>query len=134
MNESTCAGILVIDDDDDIRNTIIQSFGDEGYRVFGARHGKEALEKLRNGAPLPCVILLDIMMPIMDGRAFRAEQLLDPRLCEIPIVVVTANANLHEMENELKTSGALRKPVSLKQLFKVAELHCGKPEVERSAC
>lgn len=127
MSEITCSGILVVDDDDDIRDTIIQCFGDEGYEAAGARHGQEALDKLRSGASLPCMILLDIMMPVMDGRAFRAEQLRDPRLCDIPIVVVTANANLGEVEAELKTAGALRKPVSLKQLFKVAEAHCGKP-------
>jgi CheY-like chemotaxis protein len=118
----------VVDDDDDTRDVIIEMFGDDGYRVSGARDGKEALEKLRDGTPFPCVILLDIMMPVMDGRVFRAEQLLDPRLCEIPVVVITANANLDEMEHELKTSGALRKPVSMQQLFKVAERYCGKPE------
>jgi CheY-like chemotaxis protein len=127
MSEKISAGILVVDDDDDIRDTIVQCFTDEGYQASGARHGKEALEQLRDGAALPCVILLDIMMPVMDGRAFRAEQLLDPQLCGIPIVVVTANANLGEMEAELKTSGALRKPVSLKQLFQLAEQYCGAP-------
>ena len=127
MSEKTSEGILVVDDDDDVRDTIVQCFTDEGYQVSGARHGQEALEKLRDGSTLPCVILLDIMMPVMDGRAFRAAQLLDPRLCDIPIVVVTANANLGEMEAELKTSGALRKPVSLKQLFKIAEQYCGAP-------
>lgn len=124
---SACSGVLVVDDDDDVRETIIQCFVDEGYRVLGARHGGEALDKLRDGTSLPCVILLDIMMPVMDGRAFRAEQLRDPRLCDIPIVVITANANLSEMESELKTTGALRKPVSLKVLFGVAERHCGAP-------
>jgi CheY-like chemotaxis protein len=130
MNESTCAGILVVDD---VRETIRESFSDQGYLASGARHGRDALDQLRDATRLPCVILLDIMMPVMDGRAFRAEQLLDPRLRGIPIVVVTANANLRQMEIELETSGAMRKPVSLKQLFKVAELHCGKPESKRSA-
>ena len=125
MNDPPRAGILVVDDDDDVRDTIVQCFGAEGYHAFGARNGQDALDQLRTRSPLPCVILLDIMMPVMDGRAFRAAQLLDPRLCDIPIVIVTANANLGEMETELETSGALRKPVSLKQLLRVAKLHCG---------
>lgn len=127
MNDDNCAGILVIDDDDDLRDTIIASLQIGGYQVAGARHGKEALAHLRNEAPLPCVILLDIMMPVMDGHAFRVEQLLDPRLCGIPIVVVTANADLSATDERLKTVGALRKPVTLKQLFAVAKHHCGEP-------
>jgi CheY-like chemotaxis protein len=125
MTDQTRSGILIVEDDDDTRSTMVQLFGDRGYTASGARHGKEALEQLRSGAALPAVIFLDIMMPVMDGRAFRAEQLLDPKLRDIPVVVVTANANLAEMERELQTSHTLRKPVTVKQLVKVAEQYCG---------
>lgn len=130
MTTLACTGIFVVDDDDDVRDTFIQTLTDEGYPAFGAANGKEALGKLRDGAPLPCVILLDMMMPVMDGRAFRAEQLQDGLLSNIPVVVLTAHADIRGVERDLRT-GVLRKPISLAQLFEIAATHCGKPTSPR---
>lgn len=127
MSTIPCSGILVVEDDDDIRDAIVDILVDEGYPACGAVHGEAALAWLRGPSPRPCLILLDIMMPVMDGRAFRVLQLLDPVLRSIPIVVLTAHANICEIEKELEASGAFRKPLTLEELFAVAERHCGKP-------
>ncbi len=120
------AGVLVVVVVVDLRETIVHSLADEGYRSQGAANGKEALDRLRDGGPLPCLVLLDMMMPVMDGRAFRAEQLRDSRLSGIPVIVITAHADIHAVERDLETTGALRKPLSLEELFKAVELRCGK--------
>jgi CheY-like chemotaxis protein len=79
--------ILVVDDDASIREALAESLGDEGYRVVTATNGVEALTLLRPPGELrPCVILLDLMMPVMSGQEFYAEQQRDPALARIPIV------------------------------------------------
>jgi CheY-like chemotaxis protein len=84
----TRATILVDDDDDDIRE-VLAVLDEAGFRVMTAAHGREALEHLRED-PQPDVILLDLMMPEMDGYQFRAEQQRDPALRAIPTLIVTA--------------------------------------------
>src|SRR5579862_4602951 len=69
----TCSGILIVDDDPDIRDSLKEVLEDEGYEVNGVANGREALDYLRK-SPRPCVILLDLMMPVMDGWQFRREQ------------------------------------------------------------
>jgi CheY-like chemotaxis protein len=81
--------VLVVDDDEDIREALQTLLEDEGYRVLLARNGLDALTCLRGGER-PCVILLDLMMPVMTGWAFRDEQLQDPLLAPIPVIVITA--------------------------------------------
>jgi len=82
--------ILVVDDDPDIRTALSELLESEGYEVMGAANGAAALAQLRAGAR-PCAILLDLMMPFMNGWEFRAEQLRDPALREIPVVLLTAS-------------------------------------------
>ena len=82
--------ILLVDDDGDVRETIREALEEEGHRVTSAANGQEALSLLRDGKVRPDLILLDIMMPEMDGWAFRAEQRKHPELASIPVVVFTA--------------------------------------------
>jgi len=111
-------GILVVEDDADILRAIIQVLGDEGYAVRGAGNGRIALDMLRQPhARPPRLILLDLMMPLMDGWAFRAEQLRDPALAEIPVIVLTADGNALEKSQLMRCAGGLRKPVELEQLL-----------------
>lgn len=117
------AEIFVIDDDEDIRQTVIEVLEDEGHRASGAMNGRDALEKLRAQPVLPDVILLDIMMPEMDGRTFRKEQVADQRLREIPVVVMSADAQVEETASKMRADGYLKKPVHLQDLFKVAETY-----------
>lgn len=121
------ASVLVVEDDRDIREIVMETLADEGYATIGVTNGQEALDHLRSGAPLPGVILLDIMMPVMDGRSFRAEQLRDPALAAIPVVVMTADADVTAIANELRAAFHLKKPVSLEQLFAVAAQFCRQP-------
>jgi len=82
--------ILVVDDDPDIRTALSELLESEGYQVQAAPNGAVALAQLRAGAR-PCAIVLDLMMPHMNGWEFRAAQLGDPELREIPIVLLTAS-------------------------------------------
>jgi CheY-like chemotaxis protein len=118
QDRRTCSGILLVDDDADIVKVVVQVLMDEGYTVSAARNGQEALDTLRaTWDRPPCVILLDLMMPVMDGRAFRAEQLRDPVLAGIPVVVLTADGDALLKAEKLGVAGALTKPVDLEQLL-----------------
>ena len=116
--------VLVVDDDASIRESLADLLGDEGYRVQTATNGAEALSLLRSSSQLrPCVILLDLMMPIMNGQEFYAEQQRDPTLASIPTVVISADKNV-----ALKAIGFqgefLSKPVRLDTVLGVLGRHC----------
>ena len=81
--------VLIVDDDAGIRTALRDLLETEGYLVSEAANGLAALGRLRSGLR-PGVILLDLMMPVMDGWDLRTEQLRDPELSQIPIVVITA--------------------------------------------
>src|SRR5205823_13422880 len=90
MNETDCPrGVLIVDDDPALRESLSEVLEDAEYSPLVAANGQEALAFLRQGYK-PCVILLDLMMPIMDGWQFRAAQLADPDLGPIPVVVLSA--------------------------------------------
>lgn len=81
--------ILLVEDDEIVRRAIQMVLEWEGYEVNCAGNGQEALDILRSGSR-PCLILLDIMMPVLDGEQFRLEQLRDSRFSSIPVIVVSA--------------------------------------------
>ena len=83
------AGILLIDDDPDTREQLAEILREAGYLVATARNGLEGLEKLKTDYA-PCVILLDLMMPVMNGWQFRAKQLSEPELAQLPVIVLSA--------------------------------------------
>src|ERR1700733_13792148 len=89
MPRTSAPIVLVVDDDHDIRGTLSQVLEDEGYSTAAASDGREALRLLRAGLR-PCIIFLDLSMPGMDGWDFRADQMADPDLRTIPVVVITA--------------------------------------------
>jgi CheY-like chemotaxis protein len=115
--------VLVVEDDPDIRATICEALEDHGYATAGASNGVEALEYLRSGAEKPCLILLDLMMPVMDGQTFRAEQRADPALADIPVVVISAYRDVDKHAADLATE-YLAKPVRLDTLLETARKHC----------
>lgn len=84
--------ILLVEDDEIVRRAIQMVLEWEGYRVQCAGNGQEALDVLRAGKTLPSLILLDVMMPVLDGEQFRREQLGDSRLASIPVIVVSASS------------------------------------------
>jgi excisionase family DNA binding protein len=104
--------ILVVDDDELVRDSLRDFLTDLGYSVLLAADGREALDLLAAaGTPLPAVIVLDLMMPRLDGREFRAAQARDPRLAGIPVLFVTADRRA-----ALDGSIVLRKPLDLSAL------------------
>ena len=109
--------ILIVDDDADVRESIEEALEDEGYYVAAAANGREALELLRDHKLRPELILLDIMMPEMDGWAFRAEQRKDPDIATIPVIVFTAHGSPEEVAERMQAVGFLRKPLRLEDLL-----------------
>ena len=119
----SCHSILVIDDDPDMREILTEILAEEGYRVTGARNGREALEYLRNETR-PSLILLDIMMPEMDGWRFRREQQKQPELASIPVVLLSAHGSVRDAALALGAADYLRKPLRVETLLEVAERYC----------
>lgn len=117
---SSCHSILVVEDDADTRGALMDAIEDQGYRVLGAAHGREALAILSQVAA-PCLILVDLMMPVMNGweliDVLRQEQ----SLAQIPVVVVSA----YEGQAVTATvAGFIKKPVTLSDLSKVIARFC----------
>ncbi len=116
-----CGGILVVDDDPDIRDSLREVLEDEGYEVDCVANGREALDHLRRAKPHPCVILLDLMMPVMDGSQFRKEQKQDPEIANIPLVVITATGKRPVLVDAVEL---VMKPLDLDRLFEAIERYC----------
>lgn len=112
--------ILVIDDDDDVRETVVEALQDEGFAARGAPGGAAALELIRRAEVKPAVIFLDLMMPGMSGIEFRAEQLKHAELAAIPVVLLSASANIGAVAAELGARAFLKKPVRLEALLAAA--------------
>jgi CheY-like chemotaxis protein len=111
--------ILIVEDDDDIREALTQILELEGYTVREAANGREALDI--SAREPPSLILLDLMMPVMDGWQFRAEQIKDPALAQIPVVVISADAGIHEKVASFGAASVLPKPISLDRLLRAVE-------------
>jgi CheY-like chemotaxis protein len=118
MNETAASrgALLLVEDDFDIREALSGILRDEGYTVRGASNGAEALETLRRD-PAVDLIVLDLMMPVMDGWAFRQIQREDPKLSHIPVLVLSADAGARERVQALGAVAFLRKPVQLDALL-----------------
>ena len=114
-----CRRVYVIEDDGDLRRTLGEALEAQGYDVVAAANGAEALAALRSDAVRPCLILLDLMMPVMNGYEFRKEQRADPALAEIPVVVISAHAR-----GQVDADAFLPKPVALRRLLAVIESFC----------
>lgn len=109
--------VLVVDDDADIRVTVAQVLEDAGYHALTAGDGIEALQILRNEPQLrPSVVLLDVMMPNMDGRQFREEQQRDAELRQIPVIVFSAHREIASIAQTLEADGYLAKPLRAAEL------------------
>ncbi len=113
--------ILIVEDERDIRETVVDAFCFEGYRALGASHGGEALELLRAADPKPALILLDLMMPCMNGVEFRRQQLADPALAHIPVIIWSADANAGAQCAGLGVAGYLKKPARLRTIIDTAQ-------------
>jgi two-component system chemotaxis response regulator CheY len=112
--------ILLVEDDVDVREALVEALSDRGYAVDTAGDGLVALQVLRGGKR-PGVILLDLMMPRMDGVEFRTAQRADPELANLPVIILSADARMEEKARAMKVQDAIRKPIDLEQLYRVIE-------------
>ena len=115
--------VLLVDDDSDVRETMSFVLESAGYCVCTAANGLEALEHLR-AEEVPCLILLDLMMPVMNGWQFRAEQRRDPKVATIPLIVVTGAGQAAQKAESLGAAGVLEKPVELAALLSTVQRYC----------
>jgi len=109
--ESTNAPILVVEDEPGTRAQITRILRHAGYPVVAVGNGEEALECLRQDAR-PCLVVLDLMLPVMDGFEFRVRQMQDPEIANIPVVVVSGGVDFERKAETLRPEACLSKPVN----------------------
>ncbi|MDP9311324.1 MAG: response regulator [Chloroflexota bacterium] len=115
--------ILVVEDDFFIRDMLVELLEEEGYPVVSAANGHEALALLRETADPPALILLDLMMPVMDGRQFRSAQQDDAILQAVPVVVLTASSDNEELPASFQPAAYVPKPINLQLLLETVATH-----------
>ncbi len=115
--------VLVVDDNRDTADAIATLLRLHAYDVHLARDGEEAIATLRGGLR-PCLVLLDVHMPRMDGIAFRRRQQADPALRDIPVAVLSALPRLHERIEPLAVVASYQKPVDPDRLVALVQEHC----------
>ena len=121
------ASVLVVEDNDDVREMMAVTLELEGHHVSTAINGRDALDKLHTGEK-PCVILLDLMMPVMNGWEFRRALEMDPVLRDVPVVVVSAATR--EMAQRAHAVAHLPKPLDMDELLDVVGSLCGQNGAE----
>lgn len=121
--ETTSNVVLIVDDHEDIRESLRDVLAEEGYRVATAANGREALRYLRENRP-PCLIVLDLMMPVMNGYEFRTIQREDPDLAGIPVAVVSGREDAAENAAEMEAVRFFSKPVDLEVLLGAIADYC----------
>ncbi|KYF60520.1 hypothetical protein BE11_45785 [Sorangium cellulosum] len=117
-----CKRILIVDDDAAIRHTLSELLEEEGYSVASVANGLEALAYLRVDPSSIALVLLDLMMPVMDGFQFRAEQKRDPALASMPIVVMSARGGTDRAA--IDADAIISKPFDLLKLMDIIERSC----------
>jgi CheY-like chemotaxis protein len=124
MNQSSNAEpehLLLVEDDKDLRESLRDALRLEGYEVVCVENGEVALRYLGGGAR-PCLILLDLMMPVMDGWTFRQELLKNPALAAIPVVLMTAASP--GQAKAIAADAILYKPLQMDSVVEVVQEHC----------
>src|SRR5262245_31809718 len=116
--------VLIVEDDASVREALATFLECEGYRVVEAADGVEALDRLRATSDVG-LILLDLMMPVMDGWEFRDAQAKDPALASIPVVIITADTQAARRATAVGAAGCLLKPVEFPELLGLVDRFCG---------
>lgn len=109
--------ILIVEDDEDIRDAFMSILEMEGFSMISAPNGKVALDLLSQAKELPGLIFLDVMMPVMDGIQFLTLKKENPKVAEIPVVVLTAGTQKNDWPHVVEY---LKKPVDLGRLLEIA--------------
>jgi len=118
--QSQCP-VLIVEDDEDLRDMMAQMLTIEGFAATAVANGREALDYLHQ-AIKPHVILLDLMMPVMDGWEFRRRQQCDPKLAQVPVVVVTAAGQYGT--SSIDAARILPKPLRLEHVLDALREYC----------
>jgi CheY-like chemotaxis protein len=120
--------VLIVEDDPDVREMLSVLLETEGFYVVGAEDGLEALHLLRtvrHRAPqVPCLILLDLMMPRLSGHEFRRAQLGDPTVASVPVAVMSGASDLEQRAQALGAVATLAKPIDCDLLVDVVRRYC----------
>lgn len=115
--------ILVVDDDELVRETLVELLNDHGCSARGAMNGLEALETLLTNDNI-CLVFLDLSMPVMDGAAFREEQLKRPEIRDVPIVLISAFGNLRNHSKAMQVNEYMQKPLDEAQVLDIVSRYC----------
>ena len=116
--------VLIVEDDDDVREFMEVLVSSYGYDTMTARDGEEALAKMRERKP--CMVLLDLQMPRMDGWEFRERQLQDVALARVPVVCVTAFFDPEQVTRKLGLR-CIPKPADFPAVIDAVQTVCGYP-------
>jgi len=116
--------VLVVEDDPDALDAIATMLEDAGYDVLRAANGLEALGQLGNRGGRCDLILLDLMMPVMNGWDFRRKQKATSAFATIPVLLMSAGAHMATVRAELNAAGSVTKPVEMSDLLDVVRQHC----------
>jgi DNA-binding response OmpR family regulator len=115
--------LFVVDDDEDLRDTMREALQAAGFEVQESGDGATALAQLQRGAEPPDMILLDLVLPDCDGFDFRARQLADARLAAIPVLVLSGARDVRAIAAALRVTGYLQKPFTARRLLEVIDQH-----------
>ena len=116
--------VLIVEDDTDVREMMDLLLTSIGYRTATAANGAIALDRIRQERP--CMVLLDLMMPVMTGWEFRERQLADPTLASIPVLCMSAVYQPEEVKTKLQVQ-CLAKPLDFGLLIDEIATACGRP-------
>ena len=116
--------VLVVDDDREIREGLVELLEDNGCTAVGAENGLKAMEVLMT-RPDTCLIFLDLSMPVMDGGAFREEQVKREGLRDIPVVLISAFSELGRRSKALNVDEYMQKPLDAAHVLDTARRYCG---------
>ncbi len=119
---ATNDSVLLVEDDGDTREMMALWLRGEGYRVQEARDGQEALKALE--LEIPCAMVVDLHMPVMDGAELRRRQLLCAEFASIPFILVSASSDSKRIGRELHVADIIPKPFDAERLLAVLANHC----------
>lgn len=120
METTYCNDVFLIEDDLDIREALVEILENEGVKVRSFQNGAQGLSSLIQSKELPCLVLLDLMMPVMDGHEFLEKKNAEFRFKEVPVVVMTADAFTHQNLSKLpEVAGLIKKPIDIDYLVQV---------------
>jgi CheY-like chemotaxis protein len=122
--------VLVVDDDPEIRESLTELLDQKGYSVLQAENGRKALDVLKEVQRSPCMVVLDLAMPVLDGHEFLRHRAVDPVLRHIPVVVVSANPEPMRPIDGIEAY--LQKPLEPDRLFEIIRRACEQIVITRS--